>query len=465
MKETRRRYEMFSVFNRSGLERRLARMAEKGWLLDEIGQVFWTYRRIEPKKLTFSVCYFPEASAYDPEPSEERQTFYDFCAHAGWILAASSAQLQIFYNEREDPVPIETDPVTEVESIHRMAKSYFLPCRFAVMAMALMYGWMLADLWGSDPVRVLADGSLFWTGIALLGAFVLCVLDVARYYLWRAGAKKAAEWGELLPAPGYFRVRWLLGLWIMASLAAGLLSLPGLTAAAIGVRAVGVCAVVLLIYSGRQLLKERKVPAKTSRVVCFAACFILSFLVMTAALWLEQEGRGRNWFGDGCETYEHDGQTYVCHQDELRLTVEDLISPPGARYCRELRESSSPLAARTTGCQAPRFGEEDYDRVPQLTYIVVRPRLPFLYSLCWEGQLHRWDDQGRVDGAHQKGYEPMDPAPWGAAEAYRQMYGSGRPANRYLLRYEGRVVELVFDFGEDGPTPAQMAVVGEKLGR
>lgn len=464
MKETMRRYEIFSIFNRSGLERRLARMAEKGWLLDGIGQVFWIYRRIEPKKLTFSVCYFPEASAFDLEPSEERETFYDLCAHAGWILAASSAQLQIFYNEGENPVPIETDPVTEVESIHRMAKSYFLPYRFVVMAAILICGWLMADLWSSDPVRILADGSLFWTGIAMLGVFVLCALDVGRYYLWRAGAKKAAERGELLPSPGYFRVRWAFGLWIMASLAASLLSFPGLTAAAMGVRVVGICAVVLLVYSGRQLFKERKVPAKTNRIVSFTACFVLSLLVMTAALWLEQEGMDRNWFGDGCETYEYDGKTYVCHQDELRLTVEDLIFTAGARYCRELRQSSSPLVVRTTGYQGPRFDEEDYDRVPQLTYIVVRPRLPFLYGLCWEGQLRRWGGRRHVDDSHQKWYEPMDPAPWGAAEAYRQIYGNGRRANRYLLRYEGCVVELVFDFGEEGPTSAQMAVVGEKLG-
>lgn len=464
MKDAKRRLEWFSFYDHTGIEAHLERMAERGWLLEEVGSFTWHYRRIEPQKLTFSVCYFPRASQFDPGPSEEQQTFYDFCRHTGWTLAAARAQLQVFYNERPDPVPIDTDPVVEVESIHRMAKIHFLPHRFAAIAAALAYGWLLAGLLGSDPVGTLADGSLFWTGIALLGTFVLCVLDVGRYYRWRAGAKRAAEWGELLPSPGYFRVRWAFGLWIIASFAASLLSFPGLTAAAIGVRAVGVCAVALLVYSGGQLLKERKAPARTNRIFCFAACFILSSLVMTAALWLEQEGGKHNWLGDGCGTYEHGGQTYVCHQDGLPLTVEDLISPPEVRYCGELRESSSPLVVRTTGCQEPRFGEEDRDRVARLTYIVVRPRLPFLYGPCWEGQLHRWDGQSRVDDQHQKRYEPMDPAPWGAEEAYRQVYGDGRGTNRYLLRYKGCVVELVFDFGEDGPSSAQMAVVGEKLG-
>lgn len=464
MKDRKRRLEQFPFYNCAGIERRLEKMAAQGWMLDEIGPFFWSYRRIEPQKLTFSVCYFLEASEYDPEPSEGQKTFYDFCAHTGWTLAASSAQMQVFYNEQKNPVPIETDPVVAVDSIHRMAKSRFLPYNLTVMAVLLMYGWLLAELWSSDPVNVLADGSLFWGGIALLGLFAVCALDVGRYELWHIRAKKAAEWGELLPVPSCARVEWIIRLWIVASLTASLLSVPGLTAAVIGVRAVGICAIAFLIYSGRQLFKRRKKPAKTSRTVAHAACFTLSFVVMTAAVCLEQEGRNRNWFGDGCGTYEHNGQSYVFHQDALPLTVEDLVDSDYGLYCRERQEKSSPLAVRTVGRQGPRFDEEDYDEIPSLTYIVVRPRLPFLSGLCWEGQYRRWDDQRRVDDSHRKLYEPMDPAPWGAEEAYRQLYRDGGRSNRYLLRYEGRVVELVFDFGEDGPTPAQMAVVGERLG-
>ena len=72
MKETKRRLETFSFYDRTGLEEHLARMAAEGWLLDKIGQFLWHYRRIEPKKLTFSVTYFPKASAFDPGPSDRK---------------------------------------------------------------------------------------------------------------------------------------------------------------------------------------------------------------------------------------------------------------------------------------------------------------------------------------------------------------------------------------------------------
>ena len=116
MKTTKKEMFLFSGWDRSGLEEHLARMAEKGWLVEKITSYCLIYRKIEPKKLTFCVCYYPKASSFAPGPTEDQETFYEFCQHAGWVLAAEWAQLQMFYNERENPVPIETDPVMELET-------------------------------------------------------------------------------------------------------------------------------------------------------------------------------------------------------------------------------------------------------------------------------------------------------------------------------------------------------------
>ena len=57
-----------------------------------------------------------------------------------------------------------------------------------------------------------------------------------------------------------------------------------------------------------------------------------------------------------------------------------------------------------------------------------------------------------------------DPAPWGAKEAWERVYDDGVRTNRFLLCYEHSIV--VIRFGPDRtPTPEQMAVVGEKLGK
>ena len=70
MRERKRRLELYSFYDHTGIERHLERMAEKGWMLEKVEKNIWHYRRIRPKKLTCFVTYFPRASELDPEPGE-----------------------------------------------------------------------------------------------------------------------------------------------------------------------------------------------------------------------------------------------------------------------------------------------------------------------------------------------------------------------------------------------------------
>ena len=173
MKDTKRRFEWLSFYDHTGIERHLEEMAAQGWLLERIGSFTWCYRRTEPKKLAFSVSYFSGASQFDPGPSPEQEAFYDLCAHTGWTLAAASAQMQIFYNERPDPTPIDTDPEQEVKAIHRSAKRSWLPSQILLLAVGVLnlaqYLWRLFD----DPVTTLASPLLLlclvlWPVVILL---------------------------------------------------------------------------------------------------------------------------------------------------------------------------------------------------------------------------------------------------------------------------------------------------------
>ena len=103
MKTKKRRMEFISFYNHTGLEKHFTKMAKKGWLIESISNYYWTYRRIEPKEVHFCVTYYPRASEFDPEPPQEQQTFHDFCAHTGWQLCCTWHQMQVFYNEKENP--------------------------------------------------------------------------------------------------------------------------------------------------------------------------------------------------------------------------------------------------------------------------------------------------------------------------------------------------------------------------
>ena len=158
-------------YDKTGIEKHLEQMASEGWLLEKMSAFRWNYRRIEPKKIHFSVSYYATITDFEPEPTEEQQAFNEFCEHSGWKLAASTMQMQVFYNENENPVPIETDPALEVENIHRSVKKTVLVSYFLMMFFGLLLGASFVDTLISDPVYLLASSTKLFTGIWCVIAF------------------------------------------------------------------------------------------------------------------------------------------------------------------------------------------------------------------------------------------------------------------------------------------------------
>ena len=108
-----------SFYDPEAIQRKLEQMAAQGWMIQKAGNLFWTYTKIPPQKLRFAVTYFPGASEFDPKPSEKQLEKEELCAQDGWRLVLRWDVMQIFCTDREDAVPIDTDPVPQVDNIHR----------------------------------------------------------------------------------------------------------------------------------------------------------------------------------------------------------------------------------------------------------------------------------------------------------------------------------------------------------
>lgn len=433
MRETKRQLSLYSFYDHTGIEAHLGRMAERGWLLCGLGQLLWHYRRIEPRQITFSVCYFPQATIYDPRPSEKQEEFYDLCAHAGWTLAGESGQLQVFYHEGEDPTPIDTDPALEVEAIHQSAKKTVLPANFLLLGVAVLnLGLFLWRFW-DNPVLTLASGGTLLALVAYTLILVNCTVELCAYFRWRGRARRAAERGEFLPTRS--RV-WLQRLLLAVLLPAGAWWFAGMLRDGGGglaaVSMLGVIGIIAAVLGVRKLLKGAGVSAKANLRGTLAACVVLSILFAAAIPWLVV--RGLNSRPDpGAE--------------ELPLSVADLVEMDPDQYSRWQFRTSSPLLALLQVSDYPRiYGEMTHS----LRYDVTVVKVPALYGLCRD---HYLGEDSR--------YAPTDPAPWGAQEAYRYVL-DGQTLEYYVLCYPHRVVEITLDWT---PTAEQMAAVGEKLGR
>ena len=74
MKETKRCFADFSFYDPPAIQQKLEDMAAQGWMFHKPGRFLWTYRQITPQKLRFAVTYFPDASDFDPAPTEAQLT-------------------------------------------------------------------------------------------------------------------------------------------------------------------------------------------------------------------------------------------------------------------------------------------------------------------------------------------------------------------------------------------------------
>lgn len=452
MKHTKRQLIPFSLYDLTGMERHLEKMAQKGWLLDKMSALGWRYRRIEPQKLHFTVSYCHRASAYDPEPTEEVQTFYDFCAHTGWRLAAEFGSMQVFYNDQEDPTPIDTDPAMEIQMVGREMKRA-LPFEILLLLIGFfMGGSWLYSLFHS-PIDLLASPTNLFTGLCWLGLMVWSVADILTYFLWRRRAKQAAQRGEFVPTRGCHRIMQV----VMALVILGVVyffitaRLPGLRLLTGGM-ILGFVVLFLAVNGTKDFLKKRKVSRRKNQAATIAVDVLLAVVLMVGTSY-------------AAITLARNGGFSLAADIEPPLTIADLTGEEDPRYIvRSGVEASAFLKVRN-------FTEEAHPaesvRLPELRCKIVDAYLPGIHGFCLRELLHERDDW---EGAAADGmaitpyyvYREIDGALFGAQAAWQRYAGGedGEPTGDYLLSWPGRLVTLECDWEL---TAEQMAAAGAKL--
>lgn len=464
MKNTKRRIEPLSFFDHTGISGHLEKMAAKGWMLEKIVNTGWVYRRIEPKKVHFAVSYYPKASEFDPEPSDEQKMFHEFCAHTGWQLACTSAQMQIFYNERENPVPIETEPELELQAIHASAKKSFIPSYILLLAIAFINGGMWVSNLLGDPLDLLSSPTDLFIGGCWLLLAIFCAVELICYFRWHAKAKVVAEHGEFLKAPSTSKFQKAV---LMIVIVGGIYWVVNYIICGDNLQrfvAIVMCfympALFLIVNATKEFLKRKKTSRGVNRTVTMLTSFVVAFAMMGVITFGTLYAASRGVFADKDEeTYEHNGMTWVIHQDELPLVVEDLVDVAYNEYIKERRGNETFILGQLVMRQYPRYDADNYSDIPQLEYTMTIVNVPALYEMCKERLIYEREEL-HYYGAEE--YRAEAAAPWGANEVYRLYDLEYGLENDYLLCYDNMLVEISFDWE---PTEKQKAIVGENLNR
>ncbi|MBR1812225.1 MAG: DUF2812 domain-containing protein [Lachnospiraceae bacterium] len=466
MNELKHRLEFFSFYDHSGIEKHLGEMAEKGWLLKEIKRVTWVYRRIKPKKLHFAVTYYPNASDFDPEPQEGQMIYRDYSEYAGWKFVCQSAQMQIFYNEEEEPIPLETDPVVEVQTIHKAAKKSFLLPHFIILGLSILQAALFISRLLDDPIGLLSSTTNLSTGFCWVLLFLLCVIELCGYYRWHNKAVKAAENGEFLETHShtlFHRMILAASVFLLVYQLINMLSTGKRMMLTIYVLLIGyMITLIAVVNAVTQFLKRKKVSRGANLAVTLIVDFALAFAMIAAITFGTLRASQSGLFHPEEDTYEYGGMTFILYQDEIPLSVGDLQDIDFDGYIRESRESESIFLGQRVVHQWPRHDTSPTVKVPSLSYTLTIIKEPALYDWCKDGLLKKRTDKAEEDGVvFSRYYKEIDATPWLAKEAYQYHFGEGI-LNQYLLCYEDRIIEIDFNWE---PTEEQMRIVAEKLAR
>lgn len=172
------------------IKEELEAMALKGWKLKKIG-VRYEFERIEPKKLTYTVDFFPKASVYDTEPSGGTVSYIECCRQAGWELVASNGTMHIFVSENEDAIPIHTDEKLRLEAV---CKSMLKTNWSAWFAMPIIWIFDLALLF--DFKSFVTSNMNICTVIFCAGLLMLFLSDLFCFLYWNVKNHKRVKNGE-----------------------------------------------------------------------------------------------------------------------------------------------------------------------------------------------------------------------------------------------------------------------------
>lgn len=452
MRLIKRRIETFAFYDPKGIEAHLEKMAANGWMLDDITSIFWVYKRMEPSKLQFNVTYFNSASDFDPSPSNEQWTFYDYCRDAGWQFVASQQVMQVFYSTDEDPTPIETDAASSLATIHEAFKKKVLYANIALILYSFFQLYLQYQSLNRDLGRNLSNyGTLLAIPIFIILP-LLAALKIIGYGFWYYKAKGSVErknsYDERPKIFAYLRRldQLLMAIIILLVVVFTLTSTWGFFLP-LGI------GVVFLIYTCvvhiRKLLKDANVSKDANQVTTGIITVLLSFVTipllgMVIIPIMNSSSDSITY------SYTNDNGTkvsYEVYNDELPLDIGDIKDESSFMYSKEYRRLHTLLSTYIEGSQTSVPFDSDG---PWLSYNVYIVHVPSLIEPVLDSTMNQYTNFLSPEELEeiQRAFIPVDPTPWEADEAYQLKDSSGLK-DSYIIRWDNRIAELRTSFPLD----------------
>ena len=416
MKMHKRRMEILSFHDSTGIIAHLEAMAQKGWALEKISSSIWHYKRIAPKNLRYAVVYLPSSSEFDAGPTADSQELQEFCSRAGWVPAGNLAQMHIFCNDDPNAIPIDTDPELQVAVIHRAMKKNYLPSQITMLILGMVQILLCILRLTGNPITFLSSnanlvGLMCWMLIIAMSA-----VDLTQYFTWRKKALLAAREGVFLPTTGSQKFQKFCLFMVLGGMLLWLVNMGDVREATIVAVSFFFAGLMFAaVFGVKALLKKRGAARCTTRAAVWITAFVMAFVFTGGVTFFAITMINENWFAPDVETYEWNGRTFERHTDPIPLRIEDLTDAGDYLYSTQLIRSSSIFLTRISATEDAVMGA---DPQVMLGYNIYDVHFPPLKALTKQAAVKGYDDPGDafipVD-IHMEGVQVSRHYRWGEA--------------------------------------------------
>lgn len=448
MRKYKRCFVNFAFYDRENLEVYLEAQAAQGWMVKKIR--LWSasilFERIEPTRRHFCVVFHKNKIDF-ANLTPDQQEFVAYCQHTGWNPAACTNRMAIFYNEAEEPIPIQTYPLMEVQSIRAATKDLGLDNLLFQAAAYIFFLLLYSLLFLLMPVNALTGNNNFASFfLIVILNLTVSLPEVLAYHLWYRKARIMAAHGSFPESKSSLGILFstLLALFATICLTAIFLTNthPTLTMIA------NIFIAVVLACMAWSLLRAlwcrpARAALRSSALLLRIVCAVLMILFASAIFWVQ----------------DHDGLLEEIPSEQLPISIADVtgIEPTTCDNIRIMDRHT-----RLISFSAYRLDSGD----DLMNYDITHIHADFMYNLIR-------DDLMQIEEDNEYSLLPIDAAQWGANEAYRCQstvyrtnafgvtYSPGDWLNSYFLCYDDCIVQIFFSWE---PTAEQMAIVGQKLG-
>lgn len=184
----------FLPFEYEALEKYLEDMALKGWMLEKINGGYIKFKKMEPKKIKYSIDVLNKVSFFDGKNSDNALEYREYCVAAGWQFVCEWEKFQVFSCAQDiEKVPIHTDEKEKFKSILK-ASLYYIS---ASLIMVICFGIMayIATI-GSFNANFLASNTSLMMLIMQLSFISIELMGVISFVLWIAKGTISLKKGD-----------------------------------------------------------------------------------------------------------------------------------------------------------------------------------------------------------------------------------------------------------------------------